>query len=207
MTGLRSDLEVIAKMIPDGARVLDIGCGTGDLLAHLRDAKTVDGRGIELEPGRVNACLAKGLAVIQGDADADLEAYPSHAFDVAILSQTIQATRRPAEVVKHLLRIANSTIVSFPNFGHWRVRLALGLTGRMPVTKTLPARWYDTPNIHLCTVADFTVLCRKLSAQVDEAVALTAAGGARQIESKSRIANLMAETAIFRLSKKITQTG
>ncbi len=207
MTGLRPDLQLIAGMVPEGARVLDIGCGNGDLLAHLRDVKSVDGRGIELKPARVNACLAKGLAVIQGDADKDLEGYPAGAFDMAILSQTIQATHRPRHVVRQLLRVAGSTIVSFPNFGHWRVRLSLGLTGHMPVTKNLPNRWYDTPNIHLCTVADFADLCAELSANIDEAVALMPGRRTRRIRAKSRWANLTAETAIFRLSAGSPYTG
>ncbi len=202
MTGLRADLQLIAKMIPKGARVLDIGCGKGDLLAHLREAKSVDGRSIELDPARVNACLAKGLAVIQGDADKDLEGYPTGAFDVAILSQTIQAMHRPAHVLRQLLAVADTTIVSFPNFAYWRVRLSLALSGRMPVTKALPNKWYDTPNIHLCTVADFYDLCAELVANVDEAVALMPNGRFRSFAAGSGLANLTAETAIFRLSAK-----
>ncbi len=202
MTTLRPDLQRIAKMVPKGARVLDIGCGNGDLLAYLRDAKSVDGRGIELKPTRVNACLAKGLAVIQGDADKDLEGYPAGAFDLAILSQTIQATHRPRHVLQQLLRVADTTIVSFPNFAYWRVRLSLGLTGHMPVTRNLPDKWYNTPNIHLCTMADFSDLCTELSATIDEAIALMPDGRARAIRARSRWANLRAETAIFRISEK-----
>ncbi len=204
---LRADLAVIANMVPEGARVLDIGCGTGDLLAHLRDAKSVDGRGIELEPARVNACLAKGLSVVQGDADADLASYPAGAFDVAILSQTIQATHRPRQVLSHLLRVADTTIVSFPNFAYWRVRLSLALSGRMPVTSRLPRQWYETPNIHLCTVADFCDLCTELSASIDEAVALSRQGMARPFKAGSAWANLRAETAIFRLSRGAPGSG
>lgn len=207
MSALRPDLQLIADMVPDGTRVLDIGCGNGDLLAHLRDVKSVDGRGIELEPARVNACLARGLAVIQGDADKDLEGYPAGAFELAILSQTIQATHRPRHVLRQLLRVAGSTIVSFPNFGHWRVRLSLGLTGHMPVTKNLPDKWYDTPNIHLCTVADFADLCTELGARIDEVVALMPGGRSRRIHARSRLANLAAESAIFRLSEKWAYAG
>ena len=197
---LRADLELIASMVPEGARVLDIGCGKGELLSHLRSAKSVDGRGIELEPERVNACLAKGLSVIQGDADQDLANYPAGAFDVAILSQTIQATHRPKLVLEQLLRIADTTIVSFPNFAHWRVRLSLALSGRMPVTKRLPAKWYETPNIHLCTVADFYDLCTNLSAHIENAAMVSNSGKSKKVNAGSSWTNLAAETAVFRLT-------
>lgn len=197
---LRADLKAIAAMVPSHARALDIGCGPGDLLAHLRDEKSVDGRGIELDPTSVNAALARGLSVIQGDADQDLSGYPAGAFDIAILSQTIQAMHRPKTVLSDLMRVAGATIVSFPNFGHWRVRAALAFRGRMPVTQNLPNRWYDTPNIHLCTVADFTALCGDLGATIEEAVAVSASGAARTIRPDSMLANLTAQTAIFKLS-------
>lgn len=197
---LRSDLKAIAAMVPAGVRVLDVGCGSGDLLAHLRDEKSVDGRGIELDPASVNAALARGLSVIQGDADQDLSGYPAGAFDIAILSQTIQAMHRPKAVLSDLMRVAGATIVSFPNFGHWRVRAALAFHGRMPVTKNLPNHWYDTPNIHLCTVADFTALCGELGATIEEAVAVSASGATRVLRPSSALANLKAQTAIFKLS-------
>jgi methionine biosynthesis protein MetW len=201
MTALRPDLAAIATMVPANARVLDIGCGNGDLLAYLRDEKSVDGRGIELDAASVNAALARGLSVIQGDADKDLGGYPAGAFDLAILSQTLQAMHRPRDVLNDLLRVAGATIVSFPNFGHWRIRAALTLTGRMPVTRNLPNHWYDTPNIHLCTVADFCALCEELTANVTEAMAVSRDGAARAFRPGSRLANLTAETAIFKLSK------
>ena len=148
------------SMVEPGSRVLDVGCGDGALLALLRDRRGVDGRGIELSREGVSDCLAKGLPVIQGDADTDLADYPDDAFDYVILSQTIQATRQPRVVLEHLLRIGRRAIVSFPNFGHWRVRFELALRGRMPVTENLPYSWYDTPNIHFCTIRDFVELCR-----------------------------------------------
>src|SRR5215469_17730408 len=165
--GLRPDLAAIAALIAPGARVLDVGCGEGDLLEHLVIEKQVDGRGIELSQQNVNACVARGLSVLQGDADTDLADYPSSVFDVVILSQTIQATRSPSSVLRHLLRIGAKTIVSFPNFGHWRIRFALLLQGRMPRTATLGYRWHETPNIHLCTISDFAQLVRESSARIE----------------------------------------
>ena len=173
----RLDLLLIAGMVEPGSRVLDIGCGDGTLLALLRENRGVDGRGIELSREGVSACLAKGLPVIQGDADTDLADYPDDAFDYVILSQTIQATRRPRAVLEHLLRIGRRAIVSFPNFGHWRVRGELFLRGRMPMTDNLPETWYDTPNIHFCTIRDFVALCRAVGARTERAAALDSGGG------------------------------
>ncbi|MDZ3831990.1 MAG: methionine biosynthesis protein MetW [Sphingopyxis sp.] len=153
--GLRPDLALIAAQVPAGARVLDIGCGDGTLMAALRDAKATDVRGLEIDPANVAAAMERGLAVVQGDADRDLADYPDDAFDIAILSQTLQTSRRPDRVVDELLRIAPRAFVSFPNFAHWRVRLALLWGGRMPVTRLLPVAWYETPNIHHVTVSDF----------------------------------------------------
>lgn len=194
---LRPDLAAIAEMIPEKARVLDVGCGDGALLEHLSATKQVDGRGLELEQPRVNACVARGLPVIQGDADTDLGEYPSQVFDVVILSLTIQATRNPKAVLEQMLRIGRRSIISLPNFGHWRVRLALLATGRMPRTKALDYEWYDTPNIHLCTIADFVSLADTCSAMIETAYALTPDGGTRSMHPHSWVPNLMAEGAIF----------
>jgi methionine biosynthesis protein MetW len=196
---LRSDLSVIAEMIPEGARVLDVGCGEGELLEHLAVTKHVDGRGIELSQQNVNACVARGLSVVQGDADTDLVEYPSQVFDVVILSQTIQATRAPRSVLTHLLRIGKRTIVSFPNFGHWRVRFSLLFNGRMPHTLALHYSWYDTPNIHLCTIADFTHLVRELGGVIERAIAFSEETQTRPMRSDAWGPNLFAEGAIFML--------
>jgi methionine biosynthesis protein MetW len=174
--GQRVDLDVIAGFVPHGARVLDVGCGDGALLELLRDTKGVDGRGVEISQRGVNAAVARGLSVIQGDADRDLDFYPDKGFDVVVLSQTLQATREPKAVLEQLLRIGAQAVVSFPNFGHWRVRLSLLLRGRMPVTRDLSHQWYDTPNIHFCTIRDFVVLCAEIGARVEKATALDAAG-------------------------------
>ncbi|MCS6986647.1 MAG: methionine biosynthesis protein MetW [Sphingomonadaceae bacterium] len=151
-------LARVAELVPKGASVLDVGCADGLLLRHLRDARGVDGRGIELDPALVAEALAHGLSVVQGDADTELAQFPTAAVDYAILSEALQAMRAPDRVLTELLRIGRRAIVAFPNFGHWRVRLDLLLTGRMPVTPDLPASWYATPNIHLCTIRDFEAL-------------------------------------------------
>jgi methionine biosynthesis protein MetW len=184
-------------MIEPGARVLDIGCGDGALLAYLAHHKGVDGRGIELSQSGVNACVGHGLSVIQGDADRDLDAYPSGAFDVVVLSQTLQATREPRRVVEALVRIGRRAIVSFPNFGFWRVRLKLLTSGRMPISELLPNPWYETPNIHLCTICDFENLCRDIGVTVEQSVALDRQGRPLGIAARGRLANLLAEQGMF----------
>jgi methionine biosynthesis protein MetW len=199
VTSLRPDLAAIAEMIPPSASVLDIGCGDGSLLEYLSAAKQVDGRGIELSQQNVNACVARGLSVVQGDADTDLSEYPSQVFDIVILSQTIQATRSPRAVLGHLLRIGRRAIVSFPNFGHWRIRLSLLALGRMPRTRALDHAWCDTPNIHLCTIADFVALAREMDAITERALALSEEGRTRPMTPDAWGPNLFAESAIFLL--------
>jgi methionine biosynthesis protein MetW len=197
---LRHDLRLIAEMIEARSRVLDIGCGDGALLAHLARDKAVDARGIELSQSGVNACVRHGLSVIQGDADRDLDAFPDAAFDVVVLSQTLQATRRPRHVLEALLRIGKRAIVSFPNFGFWRIRLALFCRGRMPVSALLNNPWYDTPNIHLCTIRDFVVLCDELGAHIERSLSLDRHGRPIALDPRGGLANLMAEQGIFVLS-------
>jgi methionine biosynthesis protein MetW len=197
----RVDLLLIAEMVAPGSRVLDVGCGDGTLLRLLTARKGVDGRGIELSQAGVNNCVAKGLSVIQGDADTDLVYYPDLAFDYAVLSQTIQATYSPRHVLEQLLRIGKRVIVSFPNFGHWRVRAKLLFGGQMPRTEYLPDRWYDTPNIHLCTINDFTDLCRDVGAKIERAVALNAYGRKLGVSMPLFAQNLFGEQAVFLLSR------
>jgi methionine biosynthesis protein MetW len=192
---LRPDLAAVAAAVPEGARVLDIGCGNGQLLAWLRDTKGVEGRGIELDSADVASAVGRGLAVVQGDADTDLADYPDAAFDVVILSNTLQAMQRPAAVLAELVRIGRSAIVSFPNFGHWRVRLSLTLGGRMPVTRSLPVSWHETPNIHFCTIADFEALAREMGLTVERATGLSAG------RPVSLWPNLLADTGVFVLRR------
>jgi methionine biosynthesis protein MetW len=183
-----------------GARVLDVGCGDGELL-RLLESRGVDGRGIELSREGVNECVAKGLAV-QGDADTDLEDYPDDAFDYVILSQTLQATRRPRLVLEHMLRIGRHGIVSFPNFGHWRIRLQIFFGGHMPRTDNLPYAWYETPNIHFCSIKDFRELCRAAGAKMEQAVALNAWGRRMRLKMPWWFWNLFGEQAVFLLSRR-----
>jgi methionine biosynthesis protein MetW len=196
---MRVDLQVIADMVPAGARVLDIGCHDGELLHHLVTAKGVRGRGIELSREGVALCAQRGLGVIQGDADTDLGDYPDHAFDFAILSQTLPATRNPRDVLGQLVRIGRHAIVSFANFGHWRVRWNLGVHGRMPVTDALPGQWWETANIHLCTITDFVALCRQDRILVEAAHLLDGAGHPRPLVG--RFANLLAAQGVFLLRR------
>ena len=193
---LRPDLAVIAANIVAGARVLDVGCGNGDLMAALRDDKQVDARGLEIDPANVAAAVARGLSVVQGDADVDLADYPDASFDYAILSQTLQTARAPDLVLAELLRIGARAFVSFPNFAHWGVRLSLLLGGRMPMTRLLPERWYDTPNIHHLTIDDFRAFVREQGVTVERAWFLT--GDRRR---GAAAANLLAEHAIFLLRR------
>jgi methionine biosynthesis protein MetW len=199
---VRVDHLLIAEMVTRGSRVLDVGCGDGALLQLLADTKDVDGRGIEVSRERVNACVARGLSVIQGDADRDLIDYPDDAFDYAILSLTIQATRQPMTVLEHLLRIGRSAIVSFPNFGHWQVRGKLLFTGRMPVTENLPDAWHVSPNAHLCTIKDFADLCTHVNVRVERSVALNSSGQTLGTWIPLTMHNLLGEKAVFMLTRK-----
>ena len=196
---IRTDLQLIADMIEPSTRALDVGCGDGSLLAYLVNFKRVDARGMELSQAGVNACVANGLSVIQGDADSDLRDYPDDAFDYVILGQTLQATREPREVLRQMLRVGKHAIVSFPNFAHWQVRLRIVFGGRMPETSSLPHKWYDTPNIHLCSIDDFRGLCRDMGVRIERAVVLSR--NSRPINYPPLFANLLGEQAVFMLKR------
>jgi methionine biosynthesis protein MetW len=193
---LRSDLQIIADNVVAGSRVLDVGCGNGDLMAALRDTKGVDARGMEIDARGVADAVARGLSVIQGDADSDLSDYPDASFDYAILSQTLQTTVRPDLVLEQLLRVGRKAFVSFPNFAQVRIRWALMFGGRMPVTKQLPARWYDTPNIHHVTIDDFRGFLSERGVVIEGQWFLS--GEKRRT---SAAANLLADHAVFLLRR------
>lgn len=193
---LRPDLAAIAKHVEPGSRVLDIGCGAGELMAVLERVGGCDARGLELDARAVEQCVSRGLSVVQGDADTDLADYPDRAFDYAILSQTLQTTRRPDLMLDELLRVGARAFVSFPNFAHWRTRLALMFGGRMPVTRALPVSWYETPNIHHVTVEDFRDLAHQKNARIERSWFFA---GERPIPPST--SNWRAEFAVFELSR------
>lgn len=187
-------------MVPEGSRVLDLGCGDGDLLDHLIRERRCDGHGLEISVEGFHACVDRGVPVMQGDIDAGLADFDDDAFDVVVLSQTLQATHRPAFVLSEMTRVGQRAIVSFPNFGHWAIRGRLALFGRMPVSKTLPYQWHDTPNIHLCTVRDFELLAAAEGLHTVARIPLNGRGGASGGLS-GRVPNLLAQGAVYLLEK------
>ncbi|MCA0201193.1 MAG: methionine biosynthesis protein MetW [Proteobacteria bacterium] len=198
---IRVDLQHVADLVVPKSRLLDVGCGDGALLAYLKIFKQVDGRGLELSMSRVRAAVSQGLPVIQGNLETDLADYPTGAFDYVVLSQTLQATHNPRLVLEELLRIGTRAIVSFPNFGYWRVRLSLLFGGRMPVTGVLANPWFDTPNIHLCTISDFIALARAMDIKIEQSFALDSMGRRQGFEATESKANLLSEQALFVLTR------
>jgi len=199
MSTLRPDLAKIAQNIPQGARVLDVGCGDGALMSELQSGKAVDARGIEIDPAEVEKAVARGLSVVQGDANRDLADYPDGAFDVAILSQTLQTAQRPDWLLDQLLRVGRTAFVSFPNFAYWRMRFSLLMGGKMPVVRHLPVSWYATKNIHHLTIEDFRLLLTEKGVTVEDSWFF--AGGSEISGGGALSANWRAEHAVFQLSK------
>ena len=197
---LRNDLQIISSLIKENEKVLDVGCGNGNLIEFLSKEKSVDCKGIEIELGKMNYCLKKGLSVVQGDANYDLNDFSDNSFSTVILSQTIQATIFPERVIKNLIRIGERAIISFPNFGFWKVRRDFFFSGKMPKNKILSYEWFDTPNIHLCSVKDFIELCNKNRIIIKDKVLLDENG--KKIRSINFLENLISYQVIFCVSKK-----
>ena len=193
--------DVLAGLIEINSRVLDVGCGDGNLLLYLKKNKRIDGRGLEINQKNVQECLGKGLAVVEGDAEKDLINYPNRSFDIAILNQAIQQFYEPRKVLNELLRIAHRAIITIPNFGYWKVRLNLLLTGTMPVTKTLPHSWYDTPNLHMSSIKDFYNLCNLDNIKVIKSISISSNKISDITSNNLEIKNLVSELGVFVVSK------
>ena len=197
----RKDFEIIKNVIKENSRILDVGCENGELLKFLNKGKKIDGRGLEISQKNVNICVKHGLSVVQGDADKDLDAYPSKSFDFVILSQTLQATHSPEKVLNELVRISKYAIVSFPNFGSWSIRIKLLISGIMPQSSSLPHNWYSTPNIHLCTIKDFKKLCKKNSIKIEKSFYLNKNGKEITNLFKKKLNNFFSTSGLFVLKK------
>jgi methionine biosynthesis protein MetW len=197
---VRADLDLVAEMVAPGSRVLDLGCGDGSLLAELIATRRCRGQGVEVAREALHACVERGVPVVEADIDRGLPEFEDGSFDVVVLSQTLQAVRRPAVVLREVTRVGRLGIVSFPNFGHWRPRVQLALAGKMPVTRTLPYRWHETPNIHLCTIRDFEALARAEGLTLLDRRLLDAGGGPAPARAARR-PNLLAAGAAYLLRR------
>ena len=198
---MKQEFKIISNFIEKNTRVLDVGCGDGTLMEFLKNNKDIDIRGIEISKNNAQKCVGKGLAVIEGDAEKDLTQFPDSSFDFVILSQTLQAFLSPETVIKELLRIGKKAIVTVPNFGFWKVRLHLLIKGTMPITKNLPDEWYNTPNLHMCTIKDFYDFCHHRKIKLDKALALHNEKISAINEMNLNIKNLSAEIGIFLIGK------
>jgi len=200
MEPLREDLNIIQQWIKPNSKVLDLGCGQGILLKYLSEHKNVHGYGLEINPDKITACIKKGLNVIEQNLDKGLSNFQENTIDTVVMTQALQAVQRPDLLLDEMLRIGNEAIVTFPNFGYWRTRFYLLLKGRMPMSKTLPYNWYDTPNIHLCTFRDFEVLCHEKGIRILNKTVVD--GEHKEHLSINLWPSMLGETAIYRIKRK-----
>ena len=198
---MKEEFKVISKLIDERSRVLDVGCGDGILMEYLSKNKVVDVRGLEISKEKVKKCLSNGLAVVEGDAEYDLKQFPDSSFDYVILSQTLQAFMSPENVIKDLLRVGKKVIVTIPNFGHWKIRVDLLFKGEMPITKNLPYEWYNTPNLHMCTIQDFYNFCNNKGINIFKTISLNGQKTSKITSSNLKFKNLISELGIFLLEK------
>jgi len=194
---MKSEFKIIANLLPPQSRVLDVGCGDGTLIEALIKEKSIDARGIELEENKVKECISKGLSVIEGDAETELGQFPDKAFDFVVLSQTLQAFYQPENVLAQLLRIGDRVIISIPNFGYWQIRASLLFFGKMPITKSLPYTWYNTPNLHMCSIKDFYQFCEKKKIKIDRVVGVNSEKISSIYRINLEMKNLLSEVGIF----------
>ncbi len=197
---MKREFEIIASLLPNDSRVLDIGCGDGTLMKFLSKEKNIDVRGLELNEENIESCISKGLSVIEGNAETELGQFPDKSFDFVVLSQTLQAFYSPVVVLDHLLRIGKSSIVSIPNFGYWKVRCSLLFNGRMPETKSLPYKWYNTPNLHMCTIKDFYELCKNKDIEMKKIIGINNNKTSLIDNNNIKVKNIFSEIGIFLIS-------
>ncbi len=198
---MKKEFKIISELIDNNTRVLDVGCGDGTLIKFLKDNKNIDTRGLEISKDKVQECISKGLSIIEGNAEEDLQQFPNLSFDYVVLSQTLQAFYNPEKVINDLLRVANNAIVTIPNFGYWKVRLHLLFKGTMPITKNLPDEWFNTPNIHMCTIKDFFNFCSKKNIELYKSIALNGEKTSEIKKKNLHLKNLYSELGIFLIKK------
>lgn len=198
---MKFEFQIITKLIKDQSRVLDVGCGDGELMQYLKKEKHIDIRGLEISKQNVRICISKGLTTLEGDAEKDLIQFPDKSFDYVILSQTLQAFLNPEKVINELLRVGKKAVVTIPNFGYWKIRLHLLFKGTMPITETLPSEWYNTPNLHMCSIKDFVHFCEKNNFKLNESLALNENNFSSISKANLNFKNLMADLGIFILEK------
>ena len=198
---MKKEFQIISELIENNCRVLDVGCGDGTLMKFLKDRKKVDTRGLEISKNNVQSCISKGLSIIEGNAEKDLHQFPNLSFDYVVLSQTLQAFYNPEKVIEDLLRVANKAIVTIPNFGYWKIRMHLLLKGTMPITKNLPDEWYNTPNLHMCSIKDFFNFCSKRNVDLYKSIALNGETTSKINKLNLNIKNFTSELGIFLIKR------